>query len=74
MVDFGVILFYFIYFYWHKIILLCCDSQQFEKSRCLNERRVLKGAGRMTKNVIGLKNELDEKDLSHIMWWKEVLF
>lgn len=25
----------------------------------------------MTKNVIGLKNELDEKDLSHIMWWKE---
>ncbi|CBI23729.3 unnamed protein product, partial [Vitis vinifera] len=45
--------------------------QQFEKSRCLNERRVLKGAGRMTKNVIGLQNELDEKDLSHIMWWKE---
>ncbi|KAJ9700817.1 hypothetical protein PVL29_006235 [Vitis rotundifolia] len=45
--------------------------QQFEKSRCLNERRVLKGAGRMTKNVIELKNELDEKDLSHIMWWKE---
>lgn len=25
----------------------------------------------MTKNVIGLQNELDEKDLSHIMWWKE---
>ncbi|KAK6914173.1 DNA mismatch repair protein MutS-like, N-terminal [Dillenia turbinata] len=38
---------------------------------CFNERKVLKGSLKATRKVKEWKNASHEKDLSHLLWWKE---
>ncbi|KAK7279171.1 hypothetical protein RJT34_24217 [Clitoria ternatea] len=40
---------------------------------CFTDTKVLKGTSRVTKKLKMPKNVLDDKDLPHILWWKERL-
>ncbi|XP_012077620.1 DNA mismatch repair protein MSH1, mitochondrial isoform X2 [Jatropha curcas] len=44
-----------------------------ERVCCLKEQKNLKGNARVTKKSKASNNVLDDKDLSHIIWWKERL-
>uniref|UniRef100_A0A2P2IS97 DNA mismatch repair protein MutS-like N-terminal domain-containing protein n=1 Tax=Rhizophora mucronata TaxID=61149 RepID=A0A2P2IS97_RHIMU len=46
---------------------------QLEQVYCLNGQKNLKRTTRATKKFKVVNNVLDDKDLSHIMWWKERL-
>jgi len=43
-----------------------------QKISCFKDRKVSRGSGKVTKKLRVSDNVLDEKDLSHILWWKEV--
>ncbi|KAM7485351.1 hypothetical protein LguiA_001360 [Lonicera macranthoides] len=45
--------------------------RQYERIRCFKERKLLKGTTKATKKTKELISVLEEKDYSHIMWWKE---
>lgn len=44
-----------------------------EQIHCLKERRVLNGTTRVSKKSKEMKTELDERNYSHVLWWKERL-
>ncbi|XP_073224059.1 DNA mismatch repair protein MSH1, mitochondrial isoform X2 [Cicer arietinum] len=44
-----------------------------EKISCFKDRKALRGSSKVVKKVRVSSNALDDKDLSHILWWKEKL-
>ncbi|XP_027363720.1 DNA mismatch repair protein MSH1, mitochondrial isoform X2 [Abrus precatorius] len=40
---------------------------------CFTDKKVVRGSSRVTKKLKVPKNVLDDKDLPHILWWKEKL-
>lgn len=42
-----------------------------QKISCFKDRKVSRGSGKVTKKLRVSDNVLDEKELSHILWWKE---
>ncbi|XP_061338295.1 DNA mismatch repair protein MSH1, mitochondrial [Gastrolobium bilobum] len=42
-----------------------------ENVPCSKDRKVVRRSGKVTKKLKGPNNVLDDKDLSHIWWWKE---
>ncbi|KAI8003451.1 Eukaryotic translation initiation factor 3 subunit A [Camellia lanceoleosa] len=45
--------------------------RQYERIHCLKERKLFKGTTKATRKHRELNNVLDDKDHSHILWWKE---
>ncbi|CAK9139565.1 unnamed protein product [Ilex paraguariensis] len=45
--------------------------KQCERICCFKERKLVKGTTKATKKLKELKNDLEEKDYSNILWWKE---
>ncbi|CAL5347513.1 unnamed protein product [Camellia sinensis] len=45
--------------------------RQCERIHCLKERKLFKGTTKATRKLRELNNVLDDKDHSHILWWKE---
>lgn len=43
-------------------------SGRVQKISCCKDTKASRGSGKVTKKLI----VLDDKDLSHILWWKEV--
>ncbi|XP_057960090.1 DNA mismatch repair protein MSH1, mitochondrial isoform X2 [Malania oleifera] len=71
---------------WRSLPLLFCSSvpnkrlfsssrlppkRRCERIHCFREQKVLKGTPKVTKKLKDSKEALDDKDYSHIMWWKE---
>ncbi|KAL8170765.1 hypothetical protein V2J09_022569 [Rumex salicifolius] len=52
---------------------LLCSSRHNVQIRCFRDKRTLKGSIRTTRKAKDWKNALNEKDLSHTLWWKERL-
>ncbi|WCJ24134.1 DNA mismatch repair protein MSH1 mitochondrial [Euphorbia peplus] len=48
-------------------------STSAQQITCFKDQKNLKGASRATKKSRASNNFLDDKDLSHIIWWKEKL-
>ncbi|XP_074286101.1 DNA mismatch repair protein MSH1, mitochondrial isoform X2 [Silene latifolia] len=48
-------------------------TKQHERVHCFRDRKSSKGSARTVKKIKEWKNVLDEKDTSHILWWKERL-
>lgn len=48
-------------------------NRQNGQIQCFRDRKSLKGLTKTTKKVKEWRNVLDEKDISHILWWKERL-
>ncbi|XP_057430786.1 DNA mismatch repair protein MSH1, mitochondrial isoform X2 [Lotus japonicus] len=44
-----------------------------ENVSCFKDTKVLRGSSKVNKKLKVPKNVLDDKDLSHILWWKERL-
>ncbi|GAV62203.1 MutS_V domain-containing protein/GIY-YIG domain-containing protein/MutS_I domain-containing protein [Cephalotus follicularis] len=51
-------------------VLLC---SQFERILSFKDLKVANGTTKLTKKLKVVNNELSDKDLSHLMWWKESL-
>ncbi|GMY27006.1 DNA mismatch repair protein MSH1, mitochondrial isoform X1 [Fagus crenata] len=48
-------------------------SRQLERISCYKGQKVLKGSSKSTKKFKSLNDTLNDKDLSHLLWWKERL-
>ncbi|KAB1219312.1 DNA mismatch repair protein MSH1, mitochondrial [Morella rubra] len=47
------------------------SSRQLEKVCCFKNEKVLRGNSKTTKKAKASNNALNDKDLSHLLWWKE---
>ncbi|XAR48910.1 hypothetical protein NMG60_11031897 [Bertholletia excelsa] len=70
---------------WRSLSLLFCSSlhrrgltsfasplsQSCERIRCLKEGKVFRGATKSTRKLKEMSYVLNDKDHSHILWWKE---
>ncbi|EEF34012.1 ATP binding protein, putative [Ricinus communis] len=52
---------------------LLLNSRNVERINCLKDGKILKGVTRGSKKLKASNNILGDKDLSHIIWWKERL-
>ncbi|KAH9610077.1 hypothetical protein KSS87_019478 [Heliosperma pusillum] len=48
-------------------------TKQHERVHCFKDMKSPKGSARTVKKIKEWRNVLDEKDTSHILWWKERL-
>jgi len=63
---------------WDQIIKYFClllhRSKHCVQIHCCKERKGLKGNTKATKKLKEMNNALDDKDQTHILWWKEVFY
>ena len=53
--------------------MVCYRKGQGNQICCFKERETLKGTTKKSKNAKEWRNVLDDKDIPHILWWKEVV-
>ncbi|KAF3946324.1 hypothetical protein CMV_027398, partial [Castanea mollissima] len=52
---------------------LLYSCRQLEQICCFKGQKVLKGSSKPTKKLKASSDTLNDKDLSHLLWWKERL-
>lgn len=55
------------------LLMVCYRKGQGNQICCFKERETLKGTTKKSKNAKEWRNVLDDKDIPHILWWKEVV-
>ena len=54
------------------LLLIHFGSRQGERIICIKEPKAFKGTTKSTRKLKELSNVLEDKDYSHVLWWKEV--
>lgn len=55
-------------------VCLVSNTRYSERTYCLGDRKAVKGITTASKKVNKSSDVLTDKDLSHLLWWKEVVF
>lgn len=49
-------------------------TRQIAQISCFKSQKISRGKTKATKKVETRNNELDDKDVPHMIWWKEVCY
>ena len=54
------------------LLLIYYGSRQGERIICIKEPKAFKGTTKSTRKLKELSNVLEDKEYSHVLWWKQV--